>query len=248
MYKNALYRVAENRPIAREVFRMRLLGDTRWITAPGQFVNVRVDGCYLRRPISVCDWDGGGLTLLYRAVGKGTRLLSRALPGETLDLLTGLGNGYDPSASRGRRTVLIGGGVGVPPLYGLARRLALAGEPPAAALGFQTAADAFLAESFLTLGCEVLVATADGSLGERGFVTEPLSRLDYGYYFACGPEPMLAAVHALGREKGAEGQLSFERRMGCGFGACMSCSCETLAGPRRICVEGPVLRSGEVRF
>lgn len=130
MYKNALYRVAENRPIAREVFRMRLLGDTRWITAPGQFVNVRVDGCYLRRPISVCDWDGGGLTLLYRAVGKGTRLLSRALPGETLDLLTGLGNGYDPSAARGRRTVLIGGGVGVPPLYGLARRLALAGEPP----------------------------------------------------------------------------------------------------------------------
>lgn len=248
MFKNARYQVAENRPIAREVLRMRLLGDTRWITAPGQFVNVRVDGCYLRRPISVCDWDGGGLTLIYRAVGKGTRLLAGVRPGETLDLLTGLGNGYDLPAARGKRTVLIGGGVGVPPLYGLARRLALAGEPPAVALGFRTAADAFLAEGFLALGCEVFAATEDGSLGERGFVTGPLSRLEYEYYCACGPEPMLAAVHALGREKGAEGQLSFERRMGCGFGACMGCSCETLAGPKRICVEGPVLRSGEVRF
>lgn len=248
MHKNALYRIAENRPIAREVYRMHLLGDTHWITAPGQFVNVRVEGCYLRRPISVCDWDGGELTLIYRAVGKGTRLLSQARPGETLDLLTGLGNGYDLSAARGKRTALIGGGVGVPPLYGLAKRLALTGEPPAVALGFQTAADAFLAEGFLTLGCEVLVATGDGSLGEHGFVTAPLSRLDYDYYYVCGPEPMLAAVHALGREKGADGQLSFERRMGCGFGACMGCSCETLTGSKRICVEGPVLTAGEVRF
>lgn len=214
MYKNALYRVAENRPIAREVFRMRLLGDTA--DHGPRTVRERARGRVLPAPSDQRlrlgrrrahpRLQGGG--------GRGRACCPRALPGETLDLLTGLGNGYDPSAARGRRTVLIGGGVGVPPLYGLARRLALAGEPPAAALGFQTAADAFLAESFLTLGCEVLVATADGSLGERGFVTEPLSRLDYGYYFACGPEPMLAAVHALGREKGAEGQLSFERRMG----------------------------------
>ena len=245
--KKGLFTVTENISVADRTLRMTLAGDASAIVRPGQFVNVEIEGLYLRRPISVCDWDAGKVVLVYKVVGAGTQKLSRLRPGAALDLLTGLGNGFDAGAS-GARPLLVGGGVGVPPLYGLARRLALAGEPPAAALGFQTAADAFLAESFLTLGCEVLVATADGSLGERGFVTEPLSRLDYGYYFACGPEPMLAAVHALGREKGAEGQLSFERRMGCGFGACMSCSCETLAGPRRICVEGPVLRSGEVRF
>lgn len=233
--------IAKNRRIAPGVYEMTLEGDASAITAPGQFVNIRLDGLFLRRPISVCDWGDGWIRIIYKVVGRGTERMAQMQPGAQLDVLTGLGNGYNPAPALGRRIALVGGGVGVPPLFGLARRLA--GEKVVCILGFNRADEIFYADEFARYG-NVLVATADGSAGVRGFVTDVLRGLEYDYYFACGPEPMLKAVHALGRE----GQLSFEARMGCGFGACMGCSCETLAGPKRICVEGPVMQSGEVRF
>lgn len=233
--------IGKNALLAPDVYEMTLVGDASAITAPGQFINIRLDGLYLRRPISVCDWGEGWIRVIYKVVGKGTAQMAQMTPGQKLDVLTGLGNGYDLAPARGKRIALVGGGVGIPPLYGLAKRLG--GEAFCCALGFNRASEIFYAEEFAQYG-KVVLTTADGSAGVRGFVTDALRQLDYDYYFACGPEPMLRAVHALGRE----GQLSFEARMGCGFGACMGCSCETLAGPKRICVDGPVMRSGEVRF
>ena len=233
--------IGKNALLAPDVYEMTLVGDASAITAPGQFINIRLDGLYLRRPISVCDWGEGWIRVIYKVVGKGTAQMAQMTPGQKLDVLTGLGNGYDLAPARGKRIALVGGGVGIPPLYGLAKRLG--GEAFCCALGFNRASEIFYAEEFAQYG-KVVLTTADGSAGVRGFVTDALRQLDYDYYFACGPEAMLRAVHALGRE----GQLSFEARMGCGFGACMGCSCETLAGPKRICVDGPVMRSGEVRF
>lgn len=233
--------IGKNALLAPDVYEMTLVGDASAITAPGQFINIRLDGLYLRRPISVCDWGEGWIRVIYKVVGKGTAQMAQMTPGQKLDVLTGLGNGYDLAPGRGKRIALVGGGVGIPPLYGLAKRLG--GEAFCCVLGFNRASEIFYAEEFAQYG-KVVLTTADGSAGVRGFVTDALRQLDYDYYFACGPEPMLRAVHALGRE----GQLSFEARMGCGFGACMGCSCETLAGPKRICVDGPVMRSGEVRF
>ena len=240
MYKKGIYKILANEPLTATVWRMVLGGDTQWITAPGQFVDIALEGRYLRRPISVCDYDATTLTLIYKVVGEGTAQMSRMAAGGELDLLTGLGNGFDVH-NAAQRPLLVGGGVGIPPLYGLAKRLG--GEAFCCVLGFNRASEIFYAEEFAQYG-KVVLTTADGSAGVRGFVTDALRQLDYDYYFACGPEPMLRAVHALGKE----GQLSFEARMGCGFGACMGCSCETLAGPKRICVDGPVMRSGEVRF
>ena len=231
----------ENRPIARDVFRMKLRGDASAIVRPGQFVNIRLEGLFLRRPISVCDWDADRLTLIYKTVGRGTEQMSRLTPGAELDLLTGLGNGYDP-APAGDRPLLLGGGVGVPPLYGLARRLREKGAAVTAVLGFNTREDVFGEEAFRALGCETVLATADGSAGLRGFVTDVLPA-DYSYFYACGPLPMLKAVW---RACCTEGQLSLEARMGCGFGACMGCSMETREGPKRICREGPVFRKEEL--
>ncbi len=245
---NAIYTVEANRNIALDVYELRLAGPTDVFTAPGQFVNVHVDGFYLRRPLSVCDWDGEGLTILYKVVGQGTARMALFGAGTQLDLLAGLGNGYNLAPSAGKRTLLAGGGVGVPPLYGLAKRLIAGGNTPAVALGFRTGEDVFYKEQFEALGCGVHIATEDGGLGAKGFVTEVLKDQDYAYYYACGPQAMLAAVHAAGLAKGAGGQLSFEERMGCGFGACMGCSCETLTGPKRVCVEGPVFEAEEVRF
>ena len=236
-----MYEISRNVRIAPGVYEMTLAGDTGAITAPGQFVNIQIDGLYLRRPISVCDWGEGWIKLIYKVVGKGTGKMSEMPVGQRLDVLVGLGNGYDIAPARGKRIALVGGGVGVPPLYGLAKRLA--GEDVTCVLGFNTASEVFYSEEFAKLA-PVRVTTADGSAGIRGFVTDALKAMDYDYYFTCGPEPMLKAVHALGRE----GQLSFEARMGCGFGACMGCSCETLVGTKRICVDGPVMNSGEVRF
>lgn len=241
--KQTLYTVCSNEPLARQVFRMRLLGDTSAITAPGQFVDLALPGFFLRRPISICDYDADGLTIIYKVVGKGTAALSRLAPGAELDALSGLGNGFDTQKS-GESPLLIGGGVGVPPLYALAKRLLAEGKCPTAILGFNKADEVFYAGEFENLGVRTIVCTADGSVGVRGFVTDAIATLSgYSFYYACGPEPMLRAVHALCP---CGGQLSFEERMGCGFGACMGCSCKTKYGNKRICKEGPVLTKEEV--
>ena len=239
--KQGIFTLTENTPLTASVYRMRLTGDTGAITAPGQFVNIRLDGLYLRRPISVCDVEGGCLTLIYKTVGRGTQQMAAMRAGERLDLLTGLGNGYDTSVS-GPRPLLLGGGVGVPPLYLLARRLIAQGKQVSAVLGFNTEAEVFYENEFRALGCDVAVTTADGSHGVRGFVTDALPA-DYSYVYTCGPEPMLRAVH---RACATGGQFSFEERMGCGFGARMGCSCKTVAGYKRICKDGPVLRKEEI--
>ena len=241
--KQTLYTVCSNEPLARQVFRMRLLGDTSAITAPGQFVDLALPGFFLRRPISICDYDADGLTIIYKVVGKGTAALSRLAPGAELDALSGLGNGFDTQKS-GESPLLIGGGVGVPPLYALVKRLLAEGKCPTAILGFNKADEVFYAGEFENLGVRTIVCTADGSVGVRGFVTDAIATLSgYSFYYACGPEPMLRAVHALCP---CGGQLSFEERMGCGFGACMGCSCKTKYGNKRICKEGPVLEKGEI--
>ena len=244
MYKRAIYAIERNEPLTAAVWRMVLRGDTRWITRPGQFVNIELTGRYLRRPISVCDYDAETITLIYKVVGGGTEQMSRMQPGEKLDLLTGLGNGFDAAVDT-RRPLLVGGGVGVPPLYNLARVLLAAGKPVTVVLGFNTAAEIFYADEFRALGARVVVATVDGSAGVKGFVTDAIraEAADCDYFFACGPMPMLKA---LSLAVPYSGQLSFEERMGCGFGACMGCSCKTLAGNKRICKEGPVMRKEEI--
>ena len=242
MHKQGTYRILANEPLTDSVWRMRLAGDTRWITAPGQFVAVALEGRFLRRPISVCDCDPEGLTLIYKVVGEGTAQMARLQPGQTLDLLTGLGNGFATDTGA-RHPLLVGGGVGVPPLYLLARRLRAEGRAVQVVLGFNTASEVFYEEEFRALGCSVAVATADGSYGIGGFVTAALDRCAFDYFYACGPAPML---RALCEATECDGQLSFEERMGCGFGACMGCSCRTKYGAKRLCKEGPVLRKGEV--
>ena len=238
--KQVLYTVSANRPLTADVWEMALSGDTSAITAPGQFINIKLEGLYLRRPISVCRWDETGLTILYKVVGRGTEAMTRLTPGAVLDTLSGLGNGYDVAACPDHVTV-VGGGVGVPPLYGLARALVAAGKRVHAILGFNTKSEIFYEEEFRALGAEVTVTTADGSYGTKGFVTAAMGSAD-AYVCACGPEPMLKAVYGAC----ADGQFSFEERMGCGFGACMGCSCETKYGSKRICKDGPVLRREEI--
>ena len=221
---------------------MRLSGDTSAITASGQFVNIKLEGKFLRRPISVCDCENGVLTLVYKVVGKGTADMSRMKAGDRLDILTGLGNGYD-LAPAGDRPLLLGGGVGVPPMYMLAKQLRAMGKSVSVILGFNTRDEIFYEDEFRALGCDVTVATADGSYGVRGFVTNAMEGMDYTYFYTCGPEPMLKAIYGA---SATEGQFSFEERMGCGFGACMGCSCKTITGYKRICKEGPVLRKEEI--
>ncbi|MBR2822636.1 MAG: dihydroorotate dehydrogenase electron transfer subunit [Clostridia bacterium] len=233
--------VTENISIARDIFRLRLSGDTSGIERPGQFVNLQLEGLFLRRPISVCDWDSDTLTLIYKTVGKGTNQMSGLRPGAVLDLLSGLGNGYDTGLS-GDHPLLLGGGVGVPPLYALAKQLIHEGKQVQAVLGFRTGADVFGAKELSALGVETTVTTEDGSLGQKGFVTDALPK-EYSFFFACGPMPMLKAVW---RACPTSGQLSLEERMGCGFGACMGCSIQTLSGPKRICREGPVFRKEDL--
>ncbi len=239
--KQSLFQIISNTALTDSVWKMVLKGDTSAITAPGQFVNIRLDGLYLRRPISVCDYDRQTLTIVYKVVGKGTEQLRAMPPGRELDLLTGLGNGYDLSPA-GSRPVLIGGGVGVPPLYHLAKCLIAQGKAVQVVLGFNTASEIFYESEFRALGCQVTVTTVDGSYGGKGFVTQALPR-DATYFYACGPEPMLKAVY---RATAISGQMSFEERMGCGFGACMGCSCKTLTGYKRICKDGPVMRKEEI--
>ena len=239
--KEVFYTVAENAPIAPGVYRLRLLGDTTAITAPGQFLELKLPGFFLRRPLSVCDWDEGSVTILYKVVGSGTDWLSRCAAGDVLSALSGLGNGFDPAACKDV-TLVIGGGIGVPPMYGLAKRLLAAGKTPVSILGFNTASERFYDDAFRALGVQTIVATADGSLGVRGFVTDALPER-YDGFCACGPLPMLRALCAASDKPGF---LSLEARMGCGFGACMGCTIETVNGPRRVCKEGPVFRKEEL--
>ena len=239
--KQSLFEIIENRPLTDSVMLMRLKGDTSDITGPGQFVNIKLDGLFLRRPISVCDCQGDVLTIIYKVVGKGTEVM-RNMTGGKLDILTGLGNGYDMTKS-GDSVLVIGGGVGVPPMYMLARLLREEGKRVTAILGFNTRSEIFYEEEFKALGCDTIVATADGSYGVKGFVTNAMEGLSYDYFYTCGPEPMLKAVYNATK---VSGQFSFEERMGCGFGACMGCSCKTLYGNKRICKDGPVLEKEEI--
>lgn len=239
--KNSVFTITKNEKLTSNVYIMTLKGETNGIRC-GQFVNIQLDGLFLRRPISVCDLDGDTLTLIYKVVGKGTEQMSKMSVGEGLDLLTGLGNGYDTSLS-GDKPLLLGGGVGVPPLYLLCKELIKEGKKPTVILGFNNKDEVFYEKEFAALGADVLVATADGSYGVRGFVTDAMMGIDYTYFYTCGPEPMLKAVY---KATNTSGQLSFEERMGCGFGACMGCSCKTLTGYKRICKEGPVMRKEEI--
>lgn len=244
MYKKGIYKVVANAPLTRDVYRMVLEGNTQWIIRPGQFVNIELDGLYLRRPISICDWDENTITIIYKVVGRGTEQMSKMSVGKELDVLTGLGNGFNAEAECGE-ALLVGGGVGVPPLYRLAKELLAQGKKVSVVLGFNAAAEVFYADEFRQLGAEVYVSTADGSVGVKGFVTDAIreSGVTFDYFYACGPLPMLKALCDNCTQRG---ELSFEERMGCGFGACMGCSCKTLTGNKRICKEGPVMRREEI--
>ena len=239
--KQQILKITENIRVAENVYKMVLEDPELEEMKPGQFVNIRLDGLYLRRPISVCESEAGYLTIIYKVVGKGTEQMSRMKEREKLDVLTGLGNGYDLSKA-GDRPLLLGGGVGVPPLVMLARKLREQGKDVTAVLGFNTMEEVFGQAAFEIMGVNTIVTTADGTFGTKGFVTDAMPE-DYSYFYTCGPEPMLKAVY---RKTKTSGQFSFEERMGCGFGACMGCSCKTITGNKRICREGPVLEKEEI--
>ena len=239
--KQSIFTILSNTALTDSVYKMVLSGDPSDITAPGQFVNIQLSGLFLRRPISVCDYDEETLTIVYKVVGKGTEQMSTMAAGEKLDILTGLGNGYDLSIT-GQHPVLLGGGVGVPPMYNLAKKLLAQGKTVSVILGFNTKSEIFYENEFRSLGCDVTVTTVDGSYGTKGFVTDALPE-NYTHFCCCGPEPMLKAVY---RATKTSGQMSFEERMGCGFGACMGCSCKTLTGNKRICKDGPVMKKEEI--
>ncbi len=241
-YIQEFFTVDKNENIADGVYEMRLLGNTSAITKSGQFVNIKVDGFYLRRPISVCDYDENGITLIYKVVGNGTEVMSKIEKGTVLDLLVGLGNGFDTSKS-GDIPLLIGGGMGVAPMYNLCKKLIEEGKKPIVVNGFNSDKDVYYENEFKALGAEVYITTVDGTNGTKGFVTDVTKTLEYTYFYTCGPMPMFKAVEATAK---TSGQFSFEERMGCGFGACMGCSCETKYGNKRICKDGPVLEREEI--
>ena len=237
-----IYEIVLNEKLTDNVYKMIIKGDTSAITAPGQFVNIKLEGKYLRRPISICDYSEKDITLIYKVVGVGTEQMAEMSEGESLDVLVGLGNGYS-TAESGEKALLIGGGVGVPPLYNLCKKLISEGKEASVILGFNTKSEIFLYDDFKALGAKVTVATADGSFGVKGFVTDAMKDMDYTYFYTCGPEPMFRAIESVAR---SSGQYSFEERMGCGFGACMGCSCKTKYGNKRICKDGPVLKREEI--
>ena len=243
--KDTVFTITENKKLTDTVFKMVLEGDTSQVTAPGQFVNVALPGRYLRRPISVCDCEDGRLILIYKVVGDGTADMAAMQPGTKLDVLTGLGNGYDLSKT-GKYTLLLGGGVGVPPMYLLAKKIIGDGRIDRyvnVILGFNTKDEVFFEKEFRDLGCHVIVTTVDGSYGIKGYVTTPANNLNWQDYYACGPLPMLKAVK---KALGDKGQLSLEERMGCGFGACMGCSIKVKSGYKRVCKDGPVFKAEEL--
>ena len=238
--KNVFLKITKNEKLSNDIYLMRLEGDLSEIKNPGEFVEVKLDNYYLRRPISVCDVVGDELTIIYKVVGKGTKAMAQMKEG-SLDILTGLGNGYDLSKA-GDKPLLIGGGVGVPPMFMLCKELIKQGKEVTVILGFNTKEEVFYEEEFKKLGAKVFVTTVDGSLGTKGFVTDEMDR-EYSYFYTCGPEPMLKAIY---KKSVTSGQFSFEERMGCGFGACMGCSCKTVTGYKRICKDGPVLEKEEI--
>ena len=240
--KQQIMTILENTNIAKDIMKMVLAGDTSSLTKPGQFINIKLDGKYLRRPISVCDYDEKTITIIYKIVGSGTEQMAEMKANETLDVLVGLGNGFDISLS-GDNPVVIGGGVGVPPMYSVCKELIKKGVKVTAVLGFNSKDDVFYKEEFEALGAKVYITTADGSFGTKGFVTDVLKDLSYSYFFTCGPMPMFKAIEQTAT---TSGQYSFEERMGCGFGACMGCSCKTKYGNKRICKDGPVLLREEI--
>ena len=240
--KDVKLKLVRNEQIAKNTYLWVLSGDVSDISAPGQFVNIKLDGLYLRRPISVCDVEGDKLTLIFKVVGRGTEKMAAAALGEEFLVLVGLGNGYDLTKS-GDKPLLVGGGAGVPPMCMLCRKLIGEGKQPTVILGFNTADEVFYKDEFEALGAKVIVATVDGSVGIKGFVTNAMEGVEYTHFYTCGPEPMLKAVY---KASNTDGQLSFEERMGCGFGACMGCSCKTLTGYKRICKEGPVMAKEEI--
>lgn len=241
MYKQNKYKILSNDALTEDIYKMVLGGDTQYITTPGQFINIQLDGKFLRRPISVCDYSDDTITIIYKVVGEGTEQMKQLAVGEVLDVLTGLGNGYDISKST--KPLLIGGGVGVPPMYNLAKALINDGQKVSVVLGFNTAKEIFYEDEFKALGCDVFVTTVDGSYGIKGFVTDAMKDIDYDYFYTCGPLPMFKAIY---NATETSGQFSFEERMGCGFGACMGCSCKTKYGNKRICKDGPVLVKEEI--
>ncbi len=242
--KQSLFKILSNRPLTAQVYEMCLTGDTSALTRAGQFVNIALDGLFLRRPISVCDYDEHSLKIIYKIVGKGTAQMATLKPNTELDLLTGLGNGFDTKTDC-QKPLLVGGGVGVPPLYHLAKKLIAQGKRVSVVLGFNSADEVFYADEFEALGANVYLATADGSRGCKGFVTDAISenKIDFDYFYACGPLPMLRALY---EATDTDGEMSFEERMGCGFGACMGCTCKTKNGHKRLCKEGPVLKKDEI--
>lgn len=240
--KQGFYKITENTALTDTVFKMVLEGDVSDIKNSGEFINIKLDGKYLRRPISVCDVSDNTVTIIYKVVGVGTEQMSKMPLGTELDVLVGLGNGYDTSKS-GDKPLLLGGGVGVPPLYNLAKRLIAQGKKVSVILGFNEKDEIFYEKEFKDLGAEVFVTTVDGSYGTKGFVTDVMQNIDYTYFYTCGPEPMLKAIY---KASTTSGQMSFEERMGCGFGACMGCSCKTLTGYKRICKDGPVMEKEEI--
>ena len=240
--KQSFFKIVSNQALTDTVYKMVLEGDTSAITNCGQFVDLRLPEKYLRRPISVCDYNESTLTLIYKVVGSGTEIMASLPVGTQLDVLTGLGNGYDTSLS-GDRPVLVGGGVGVPPMFNLCKKLISEGKKPQVVLGFNAANEIFLADEFKALGAQVYIATADGSVGTKGFVTDVIKNLEYTYFYSCGPMPMFKAMENV---MTTSGQYSFEERMGCGFGACMGCTIQTKSGYRRVCKDGPVFFREEV--
>lgn len=241
MYQG-FYEIKSNKKLTESIFEMVLIGDTSSITAPGQFINIKLDGFYLRRPISICDYDDSSITIIYKVVGEGTEVMSKMTVGNKLDVLCGLGNGFDTSKSLDK-PVLIGGGVGVPPMYNLCKKLISEGKTVTVILGFNKKEEIFYEDEFKKLGADVKVTTVDGSYGIKGFVTDALKETEYSYFFTCGPMPMFKAIESTAI---TSGQYSFEERMGCGFGACMGCSCKTKYGNKRICKDGPVLEREEI--
>ena len=244
MYKRDIYTILSNEPLTPAVYRMVLEGDTQYITRSGQFINIELEGKFLRRPISVSDYDATTVTIIYKVVGSGTEQMREMLPGTKLDILTGLGNGFSTENSA-QRPLLVGGGVGVPPLYNLCKRLLSEGKKPSVILGFNTESEVFYFEEFKALGVDVYCSTADGSMGTKGFVTDAIkaNSVEFDYLYTCGPLPMLKALYSATE---CDGEYSFEERMGCGFGACMGCTCKTKYGNKRICKDGPVLKRDEI--
>ena len=276
--KKEILTVISNRPVdaLSKVYQMELSGCSEE-QRPGQFVNIELDGLFLRRPISVCDWKDGVLTLLYKLVGKGTALMATLQPGARLDVLCSLGNGFDIDIPALTRPLLVGGGIGTAPLYLLARRLKERGVSPTVILGFNTASEIIYEKEFKALGLRTLVTTVDGSYGTPGFVTDALPLLASasapssvgasvsdpstvgdsvsdsstvgasGYDYCYACGPM-PMLRALAPKLASPAQFSLEERMGCGTGICMGCTCPQLTGTKRICKDGPVFRLDEISF